>query len=201
MSQSPTAPVTTLSEGFAEAERPRVAALYWEAFARKLGRVLGPADLAQAFLANAMDPGFAIVARDADGRIMGLAGYKTADGALVSGGFVELSRAYGRLGAMWRGALLSLIARPVAPGVLLMDGICVAAEARGQGVGAALLDAIKRHAQAGGMTHVRLDVIDTNPRARALYERQGFVAQETAWIGPLRLIFGFRSATRMIWRA
>jgi RimJ/RimL family protein N-acetyltransferase len=41
-------------------------------------------------------------------------------------------------------------------------------------------------------------VIDTNARARALYERLGFAAAGEAQIGPLRHIFGFRSATMMV---
>jgi hypothetical protein len=40
--------------------------------------------------------------------------------------------------------------------------------------------------------------VDTNPRARALYERRGFVLDRTTGIGPLRLIFGFRSAHTMV---
>ena len=79
-----------------------------------------------------------------------------------------------------------------------MDGICVDAAARGQGVGTRLLNAVKSEAAKRDLGHVRLDVIDTNPKARALYERQGFVAQGTQDIGPLRHVFGFRRATQMV---
>ena len=48
-----------------------------------------------------------------------------------------------------------------------------------------------------GLSRVRLDVIDTNPRARALYERNGFQAIETDEFGPFEHLFGFSSATRM----
>jgi hypothetical protein len=41
-------------------------------------------------------------------------------------------------------------------------------------------------------------VVDTNARARALYERRGFVVDRTEPIGPLRLIFGFRAAHSMV---
>ena len=81
-----------------------------------------------------------------------------------------------------------------------MDGICVDADARGCGLGTALLQAIKDDARAQGKTAVRLDVIDTNPRARALYEREGFDAIGTETLGPFSLIFGFRSSTRMLFR-
>lgn len=79
-----------------------------------------------------------------------------------------------------------------------MDGIVVSDAARGQGIGTRLLAAIKDEALARGCTSVRLDVIDSNPRARALYEREGFVAGHRSDLGPLRHLFGFRSATEMV---
>jgi ribosomal protein S18 acetylase RimI-like enzyme len=78
-----------------------------------------------------------------------------------------------------------------------MDGIAVDAAARGQGLGTALLTALKTRAAALGKATIRLDVIDTNPRARALYEREGFVAGQTEHLGPLRALFGFSAATTM----
>lgn len=176
----------------------RAAALYWAAFGAKLGRIMRPEARALAFFQRALDPGFAISAVRGDGRLMGLAGFKTAQGAMTGGGFRDLVAAYGWAGAAWRALALSPLERPVAAGTLLMDGICVAPDARGQGLGTRLLHAIKSEAAARGLDRVRLDVIDSNPRARALYEREGFVAQRTEDIGPLRHIFGFRSATQML---
>ena len=80
-----------------------------------------------------------------------------------------------------------------------MDGIFVSNRARGKGVGTALLDAVCAEAKARGYSEVRLDVIDTNPRARALYERQGFVATDTQHLGLLRHVFGFKSSETMVW--
>jgi RimJ/RimL family protein N-acetyltransferase len=45
---------------------------------------------------------------------------------------------------------------------------------------------------------VRLDVIDGNARARALYARFGFVAVKTERLGMLRHFFGFDASTTMI---
>ena len=75
----------------------------------------------------------------------------------------------------------------------------MAQAARGQGVGSALLKAIIAEARRRGYHHVRLDVIDTNSRARALYERIGFVASDTHQLGPLRHVFGFRATTTMVY--
>ncbi len=186
-----------ITKGFTDDERETVAALYWEAFGRKLGVGLGPDAKALQFLARVCDPDYALCARNEDGTLLGVAGFKTSDGALVGGGFDDLRAVYGFFSALWRAVLLSLVERALEPQSLLMDGIFVTAEARGLGIGTALLNAIKDEAGAQNCADVRLDVIDTNPRARTLYEREGFEAGKVQTLGPLKHIFGFSSATEM----
>jgi len=74
----------------------------------------------------------------------------------------------------------------------------VAPAARNQGVGTALLDAISAEARRRGYAQVRLDVIDSNPRARALYLKEGFKELGTSKLGVLRFAFNFRAATTMV---
>ncbi len=187
-----------ITKGIPPRDRAAATALYWEAFGAKLGRVMGPANKAQAFVELVLDPTHAICAHDADGTLLGVAGFKTIEGALVGGDFGDMAAVYGRFGALWRGLLLNLLERDTENQRFLMDGIFVAPDARGQGVGSALLDAVTAEAAARGFAEVRLDVIDSNPRARALYERQGFRAVGTHRMGPLRLLYGFQSATTMV---
>ena len=187
----------TIRHGFDPAHRQAAAALYWQAFKDKLGKVMGPDAHALAFFEATMDADYALSAVDADGRLLGIAGFKTSEGSLSGGTLRDMTRIYGWFGGTWRGLILSTLERDLAPGVLLMDGICVHADARGLGVGTALLDAIKEHARQADLNSVRLDVIDTNPRARALYERRGFEPMGTTHTGVLRHLFGFRSATTM----
>lgn len=186
-----------IAVGFAPEERARIARMYWQASGPKLGKVMGPEPRALAFFERVLDPEFAISARAPDGALLGVAGFKTSEGALTGGKVADLRAIYGMLSLAWRLPLLAMLERDLEPGILLMDGIFVTPEARGHGVGTALLAAIKDKARALGCTHVRLDVIDTNPRARALYERQGFVGEGTEHLGLLRVVFGFSSALRM----
>lgn len=197
MSAAPNTTTISISPGFLPRERGQIAALYWQAFRGKLGPVMNPEHKALLFFTTVLDPEFALTARDEDGRILGLAGFKTADGALVGGDLKHLARAYGWFGATWRAGILSFLERKIEPGILLMDGIFVSADARGRGVGTALLSAIKDHAARVGLNAVRLDVIDTNPRAQALYEREGFIAAGMEELGLTRHLFGFRRSTRM----
>jgi len=188
-----------IQNGIYPEDRPKVATLYWEAFGAKLGRVMRPTPLALEFIENVLDDDHAICAHDTDGTLLGVVGFRTIDGALVDGGFHDLIHVYGVFGAMWRAAMLSLLERDIENKRFLMDGIFVAKEARGKGVGTALLKAIITEANRRGYQEVRLDVIDTNPRARALYERMGFKPAGTYHMGPLRYIYKFRSATTMVY--
>lgn len=194
-------PSLTVIDGFPDQDRNEIARMYWAAFGPKLNVAIGPPDKAIALLAEMLNPGSSIVARARDGELLGVAGYKTPMGAFFSIEFKVLRRHFGFAGAVWRGAILSLLMRKPEAGTLLMDGIFVTERARGQGVGTVLLNAIKRKARARGCSSVRLDVIDTNPRARQLYEREGFRAVAVRRLGPFRHIFGFASATTMIARS
>lgn len=184
--------------GIPQGYEDRACALYWDAFGDKLGRVMGPRDKGLAFVRRVVDPTHAISATDRHGRLLGVAGFKTAKGALVAGTWSDMMAVYGPISATWRAALISLIERDTENDRFLMDGIFVAPEARGQGVGTALLEAIVAEGHRRGYSSVRLDVIDTNPRARALYERQGFKPLKTVRMGVLRYLFKFTSATTMV---
>lgn len=71
------------------------------------------------------------------------------------------------------------------PGEWYITAVSVKPEARGRGVGAALLEDAVTRARADGATSVTLDVDASNSGARRLYERHGFVVTGTsssAWL-------------------
>jgi ribosomal protein S18 acetylase RimI-like enzyme len=188
----------TVSLGLPPSLRAQAASIYWQAFGGKLGRVMGPDARAHAFLARVMRADHALVARDETGALLGLAGFKTPQGSFAGGSWTDTRAVYGLAGLAWRLPLLALLSREVDNDRFLLDGICVAPAARGLGVGSALMAAIEDEARARGYAYVRLDVIDTNWRARALYERLGYMGIKTAPLGPLRHVFGFDAAVTMV---
>lgn len=187
-----------IEHGFGPADRPLVAALYWEAFGAKLGRALGPRPRALAFLETALDPDHALCARDDRGALLGVAGFKTAAGGLVAGGMAGMVQVYGPFGTLWRSILLAMLHSDVDNRRFLIDGIFVAPEARSRGVGAALIEALATEAHRRGYRELRLEVVDANIRARALYERCGFAATGRHRMGILRWIYGFSAAITMV---
>ena len=187
----------TLQSGLPEEHRPAAARLYWEAFGGKLGRVMGPEPRALAYLDRVMRSDHVITAMAGD-QLVGLAGFKTPSGAFASGNWRDMRMVYGRMGALWRLALLGALQSEVDNDRFLIDGLCVAREVRSLGIGTALLDAACDQARARGYSAIRLDVVDTNWRARQLYERNGFRVVRTSPLGLLRHAFGFKAALTMV---
>ncbi|WP_106746327.1 GNAT family N-acetyltransferase [Yoonia maritima] len=187
-----------ITVGIPDASREEAAALYWDAFGKKLGFTMGPKYRALIYINRVMRSDHGICAHDDHGRLIGVAGFKTSNGALVGGTFTDIRKVYGWIGAVIRVWLMGTLENDIENERFLMDGLFVAHEARGKGVGTALLDEVSAEAKRRGYRQVRLDVVDTNPRARALYLHEGFREVETHKLGLLRYIFGFNAATVMV---
>lgn len=187
----------TIRSGLPDDLRGQAAALYWQAFGGKLGRVLGPGARALAYFNRVIRLDHCVAALDEGGRLVGVAGFKTPSGSFVGGRWSDLAAVYGPLGGCWRWFLWWAISREVDNDRFLVDGICVDPAWRGRGVGGALLAALCREGTARGYCSIRLDVVAENPRARALYERYGFQPLHTHRLGPIRYLFGFSAATTM----
>jgi ribosomal protein S18 acetylase RimI-like enzyme len=188
----------TIFSGLHAHLRPQAARLYWEAFGGKLGRVLGPDDRALAFFERVIRNDHCLAALDETGALVGVAGFKTPSGSFAGGGWTDLTTIYGRWGGRWRGCLLWALNRELDNDRFLVDGICVSRAHRGKGIGTLLLAGLYDEARQRGYRSIRLDVIDANWRARALYERQGFLATRTERLGPLKHLFGFAASTTMV---
>jgi ribosomal protein S18 acetylase RimI-like enzyme len=184
--------------GLPPALRPDAAALYWEAFGSKLGAVLGPQAKALEFLEHALQPDHAYVALDTEGALLGLIGFKSPQGSFAGGSFEQMCAVYGRFGALWRAGLLALLQQDTENQRFLIDGVCVTRAKRGNGIGTALMEALFQEAAARRYQSIRLEVVEGNWRARALYERLGFLPVHTERMGLVRHVFGFAACTTMV---
>ena len=187
-----------LRAGLAPGQRAAAAALYWEAFAGKLGRVMGPDARALFYLERVINHSHCLRAEDGTGALLGIAGFRSPKGAFAQGSYGDLRAVYGLAGAAWRAGLFRAFESEVDNDRFLVDGLCVARAARGRGIGRALLLGLCDLAAQRGYHEIRLDVIDTNLRAKHLYERLGFVSHGTKPIGLMRHAFGFDAATTMV---
>lgn len=187
-----------IRRGVAAGSERRAAELYWEAFGRKLGPALNPRDRAVRFIADHLNADRAVSAY-LDGRLVGLAGYQHGGRALTGGTAWDVLREYGVLKGLKGVLILSLFERrPTDSGQLVMDGIAVDSQVRSRGVGSLLIAEVAAVAAERGCREIRLDVIDTNPRARELYERRGFSVVRTERTPYVRSLLGFGSVATML---
>jgi ribosomal protein S18 acetylase RimI-like enzyme len=186
-----------IEHGLAADMIPAAAALLIEAFDAKFAHEMRPASPEQA--QRVVVAGFvsddAWVAVDADGSLLGLAGIAAAGRPFFRFPFAVLTREFGVFGALWRKAyaLLEVLALPRRRLTRRLEVLAVREGARGRGVGTALLQAAVAGARDAGADRLQLEVVDTNGRAKQLYERVGFRATRTVHSGILTAGGGYRA--------
>jgi len=77
-----------------------------------------------------------------------------------------------------RGIRFERIVRPPGKGALCLHNLGVSEQVRGKGYGQQLIAWFLEQAEKQNVAAVGLDVAETNPRAKALYERLGFEVKE-----------------------
>lgn len=180
--------------------RTTAARLYDDAFRSKLRPAIPDDDARWAILEAGLRPEKSIAALEGE-RLLGIAGFHDDSGSLTSGiTFGSIRARIGCIRSLRATAVFALLERKPEHGELLMDGIVVDQEARGRGVGTGLFGELEALARERGFARIRLDVVDTNPAARRLYERLGFEAVRTERIPFLQPLMGFAAATRMLKR-
>lgn len=203
-----------IERGLAESERRVAATLYEQAFGAKLGIAIKRSDQRINLLSDGFQLDHAFAARqgsgtgtdddqgnDQLGQLIGLAGFTTQTGALTAGiTYRKILRELGFFRGQKAAFVLSLFERKAKANELLMDGIVVDEHHRSQGVGTKLFAALIDFAKTAGYESIRLDVIDTNPAAKALYERLGFVAERTNTFESLRPWLGFGASTTLLYK-
>lgn len=184
--------------GIPEEFRSAAANLYDEAFGKKISVAVRNEEKRRHIIKNCLVLEYAIGAL-ARNHLIGIAGFHTLDGSLTGGiGHRYLLTQLGFIRGYWAALIFSLYERKPKPGELVMDGIAVRSDARGRGIGTRLLKEIRKLAEQQGFNHVRLDVIDINPKAKKLYERMGFKAVKTESFPYLKGLLGFGGVTTMV---
>lgn len=184
---------------------PEAGRILWAAFGRKLRPFLG-ADAARAsvlladlFAARGITPESLRIAVGGEGIPLGVCALCLPGrryGALLPTLRVSL-RHLGLWGGLRAFVGLTFFEERPRPGVCLITLLAVAPEARGRGIGGALLAHAEAEARRDGLARLALDVIENNP-ARRLYERHGFrVTQVHRVPAPLTNLFGFSGFDHM----
>ena len=184
--------------GIPEEFRSTAVNLYDEAFGKKISVAVKDKKNRLQLLNNSLVLKFAIGAFT-NKKLVGIAGFQTFKGSLTSGiGYRDLISQLGFIKGNWSALIFSLYERKPKQGELVMDGIAVHSEGRGKGIGTNLLKEIKKYGEIEGFNQVRLDVINTNPKAKKLYENIGYKSIKTVNFPYLEKLLGFSGVTTMI---
>lgn len=176
--------------GFVDSERMRVGSLYGEAFRRKLQPAFADEETGLRIVRAALRAERMLVARVED-VVVGVCGFLDQGIGAMHLPWATLKSALPLHQAARAALATSVLARGEARDRLVLDGICVDRAHRGGGIGTALLGAAEQHARERGLHAVQLSVVDSNPRAEALYRRCGFTTVGGGSLGLLGYVYGF----------
>ena len=173
--------------------------LYFNALREKLEPILGSDDRVKEALGSQLASNKCITAI-CDQELAGILGIQDESGGFINPTLKSMIKLYGIFGGLLRMSSLAMLHHRTAADELYVDGVAVADQMRGRGIGSQLFERLERIASQKSVRKISLEVIDTNQRARVLYERIGFAAktQRTTWPLNLFINFPFKSATLMV---
>jgi ribosomal protein S18 acetylase RimI-like enzyme len=183
--------------GLGVEDLPPAVAILLEAFDEKIAHELRCVSDEQAarITVAGIAPELGWIAVAPDGSVVGVAGVAAPGRPFFHIPFAVLRHEFGLAGALqrWAYSLMEVLAHPRREGTRRVEVLAVRADARGSGVGTALLEAIAAAARDEGAERLLLEVVDTNGRARDLYERVGFRTTRTIRSGLLTAGAGYRA--------
>lgn len=183
---------------FSSKQTVKAVYLYHQAFGDKIAIAVKNKPKRLELLSDSLNPDFAFVAIDGKNELVGIAGFQTVKGSLTNGiTYKQLIVKLGFLKGHWAAIIFILFDRKLREGQLLMDGISVDVTMRSKGIGTKLLNAIKTYALDNKFETIRLDVIDTNPRAKKLYLSLGFKVIDIQSFPYLKKLLGFSGVTTL----
>jgi GNAT superfamily N-acetyltransferase len=178
-----------------EADRERLADMIYDGFARKYAAARLQKAAAVELFRHAVDPEMALCAYW-DDALVGVLGMVTAERLFLHVPWHRLRARFGLLGGLFYHLILN-VQHPPPPGCLLVAPLVVTPEARGRGIGRALMKAVERYAYEQGYARLLLNVVDSNLAARHLYASQGFRVVRSRHYGWLTRSAGFTGADAM----
>lgn len=170
----------TIKSGFNQENQHRAAKLYSEAFKMKFAKVLGNSEKVQTLFQEGLNPKLSFGAFNQNDELVGILGYYEGEKSLIDPKISDFIKAFG----VFKGIIKAFLAHILFyvntsnKDQLFIEGIAVEKDYQGQGVGTLLIEKLVEFAKTKKYKSIKLDVIDENSRAKALYNRIGFVERE-----------------------
>ncbi|GAB6930605.1 hypothetical protein JCM10914A_45880 [Paenibacillus sp. JCM 10914] len=185
-----------------EEQKDEVATLYYQAFPLKLQSLwmfAGSESEAVTVLRRSLryENGLYAVM---GGKVLGFIGLEKGDGFFASLHYKTLKSSFGVIGGMWRYTaygIYRLFHGNIPKDAVHIDPVVVSSNARGLGIGTRLFEAAFIWARQANRSKMVLEVVDTNPQAKKLYERLGFEVFKEEHTGLFTEKSGFKKVIHM----
>ena len=164
--------------------------LFLDSLGEKIIPAMGKRGRAEALLAKALNGQACFLAVEGS-RLLGMIGLNTSQSLFVQAGLTDFVRNAGFFRSLWTLPILGAMEHASAADELYIEMIAVSPEARGKGVGRALMQEAEERCRKLGKNRLTLQVVDTNPRAKKLYEEMGFRTIKTYSVQPWGRIVGW----------
>ncbi|AGT07365.1 GNAT family N-acetyltransferase [Paracoccus aminophilus] len=180
-------------EGIAPAHLDAAAALFWQAFGREVLPFPTSAARGVALIRHALRAEKALSALDPQGALAALVGIRDAEGGFLAPEAGAFAQVWGCLGGGLERVTNALHRSGPETADMVLDGLVVRPDLRGQGYGRALIAAASHRAARRGYHGLRAEVARANAAARALYLSLGFqpLGQSRIgwpWSGPAEIM-------------
>jgi ribosomal protein S18 acetylase RimI-like enzyme len=114
--------------------------------------------------------------------------------------YINFNRQARKSMGFWNGFIMQLgygLLKPKRNDGLKLEMLAVCPEARGKGIGKIMLDYLVDLAQEEGFKRITLEVIDSNEKAKKLYEKKGYKAVKYINTAIFTRNIGFRGSFKM----
>lgn len=171
-----------IKNGLPQNLKSDVADLYLNALGEKFIPILGDRAEAKKLLELSINESNCFSAVSGS-ELLGVLAFQVKDMSFLSISFKEIKSVYGFFRGIFKFIGLSMLSHNTNLDEIYVEAIAVSESARGQGVGSKLFDALFEYAKINNYKRITLQVIDTNPKAKELYERLNFrtISQSKIW--------------------
>jgi len=166
------------------------AELFLNALGEKFTPILGDKIKAKELLELSINPNNCFSAI-AETELLGLLAFQIKNTNFLSITLKKIFSVYGFWSGIIKAIGLSMLFHKSNSEEIYLEAIAVSESARGKGVGTQLIEALFLFAKEKNLKSITLHVIDTNPKAKELYERLGFCVVKNSRIWPINKIMGF----------
>jgi ribosomal protein S18 acetylase RimI-like enzyme len=183
--------------GIKQNQKISIAKIFYESFIEKLYRLFGDPQKAIKLFSKLLREDQILVAIK-DNNLVGFVGLHYNKKHFIKFNFTEISRIYGIKAILATLYFLTNIFDTNQQKQLHLEVIAVDKKQRTKGVGTRLLLSTIEFAKLKGFNQIRLEVINTNPKAKKLYEKTGFKKIKDRKIPyPFHIFASFNKITEM----